>query len=378
MKYNPEIHHRKSIRTKGHDYSQTGFYFVTICTHARLHLFGNINNGIMKLNAAGEIANTCWLAIPEHFPNVVLHAYIIMPDHIHGIIELTNEPGSGSKNFSPLKPSTLITPFKSPSRTIGSIVRGFKIGVTKWFRQNHPAKFPPKQPVWQRNYHDRIIQNEKSFNRITKYIINNPGKWEKGRKILHPFSMNFQKIWETHKSALTDFIKSKIDDPSLADDILQEVSIKLFDNLERKTGIQNHKAWLYQVARNTIADHYRKNKKTETLSIDPETSENPNVCFCDLSGFIIQTYLPKKYSEPLYLSDIEQKSQKEIAETLNLSLTATKSRIQRGRKKLKELIADCIDISYNNKGQIIDFELKTNCNLPPEILTEIKKLNLTF
>ena len=190
--------------------------------------------------------------------------------------------------------------------------------------------------------------------------------------------MNFQKIWETHKSALTDFIKSKIDDPSLADDILQEISIKLFDNLERKTGIQNHKAWLYQVARNTIADHYRKNKKTEPLSADLETSENPNVCFCDLSGFVIQTYLPKEYSEPLYLSDIEQKSQKEIAETLNLTLTATKSRIQRGRKKLKELIADCIDISYNNKGQINDFELKKDCKLPSEILVEMKKLNLTF
>lgn len=189
--------------------------------------------------------------------------------------------------------------------------------------------------------------------------------------------MNFQKIWQTHKSALTDFIKSKIDDPSLVDDILQEVSIKLFDNL-RQTEIQNYKAWLYQVARNTIADHYRKNKKTEPLIIDTKTSENPNVCFCDLSGFVIQTYLPKKYSEPLYMSDIEQKSQKEIAEILNLSLTATKSRIQRGRKKLKELIADCINISYNNKGQITDFELRKNCKLPLEILTEMNKLNLSF
>lgn len=372
MKYNPKIHHRKSIRTKGYDYSQAGFYFVTICTHKRIHLFGNIHNGIMILNDAGEIANTCWLDIPKHFPNVILHAYIIMPDHVHGIIELTNE--SGAKNFSPLKQSPSSTPFRSPSRTVGSIVRGFKIEVTKWFRHNQPDEFPPKQPVWQRNYHDRIIQNEKSFNRITNYILNNPKKWERGEQFFTPF----QKIWDEHKSELTNFIKSKIDDPSLVDDILQEVSIKLFDNLERQTEIQNHKAWLYQVARNTIADHYRKNKKTEPLSVDPETSENPNVCFCDLSGFVIQTYLPKKYSEPLYLSDIEQKSQKEIAETLNLSLAATKSRIQRGRKKLKELIADCIDISYNNKGQITDFGLRKDCKLPPEILAEIKKLNLAF
>lgn len=191
--------------------------------------------------------------------------------------------------------------------------------------------------------------------------------------------MNFRKIWETNKSEISNFIKSKIDDVSLVEDILQEVSIKLFDNLQRKTEIQNYKAWLYQVARNTIADYYRKNKKIEALtSVNLQTTENQNVCFCDLSGFIIQTYLPKKYSEPLYLSDIEQKSQKEIAEILNLSLTATKSRIQRGRKKLKELIADCIDISYNNKGQVSDFELKKDCKLPPEILAEMKELNLTF
>jgi RNA polymerase sigma-70 factor (ECF subfamily) len=131
------------------------------------------------------------------------------------------------------------------------------------------------------------------------------------------------------------------------------------------------------VARNTIADYYRKNKKSAELTLPiSEKADVSNTCLCDLSSFIIQTYIPKKYSEPLYLSDIEQKSQKEIAETLGLSLTATKSRIQRGRKKLKKIVSDYVEISYNNNGQITDFQLKKNNELPKELIDEIEKLNL--
>ena len=86
MTYNPNIHHRKSIRLKGYDYTQAGLYFITICCQNRECLFGNIINGEMILNDAGNIANECWLAIPNHFPNVVLHEFVIMPNHIHGII----------------------------------------------------------------------------------------------------------------------------------------------------------------------------------------------------------------------------------------------------------------------------------------------------
>ncbi|MDZ4669160.1 MAG: transposase, partial [bacterium] len=101
-KYNPNIHHRQSIRLKGYDYSQAGLYFITICCQNRARLFGKIDVGAkifspqMILNDAGKIATECWLNIPNHFPNVVLHEFIIMPNHIHGIVELT-----GAKIFMP-------------------------------------------------------------------------------------------------------------------------------------------------------------------------------------------------------------------------------------------------------------------------------------
>lgn len=189
--------------------------------------------------------------------------------------------------------------------------------------------------------------------------------------------MTFNEIWDQHKRHLLNFIKTKMDDEHIAEDILQEVSIKLVDNLNRKTEIKNYKTWLFQVARNTIADYYRKKEKQAHLSMpQSEVITNSSACVCDLSGFVIQTYLPEKYSRPLYLSDIEQKPQQEIAEMLNLSLTATKSRIQRARKKLKELVSVCIDISYNNKGQVSDFQLKKNCELPQELKAEMERINL--
>lgn len=191
--------------------------------------------------------------------------------------------------------------------------------------------------------------------------------------------MTFNNIWNTHKDHLLNFIKSKLDNEQIAKDLLQDVGIKLFDNLTRKTDIKNHKTWLFQVTRNTIADYYRKNKTHTELPLnEPEIDTNYSPCVCDLSGFIIQNYLPEKYSTPLYLSAIEQKPQQDIAKTLNLSVTATKSRIQRGRKKLNKLISKCVNLSYNAKGEIFDFELKPNCELPPELKIEMKRINLTL
>jgi REP element-mobilizing transposase RayT len=147
----------------------------------------------MVLNDAGEIANCCWLQIPEHFPDVFLHEHIIMPNHVHGIIELTKSP-VGVENFQPLQSindSAIIVRVqnfeprpqnfdpqrneyqKIISRSIGSIVRGFKIGVTKWFRNNTDI-----ENIWQRNYYEHIIRNEHSYEHIADYIIGNPDKWE--------------------------------------------------------------------------------------------------------------------------------------------------------------------------------------------------------
>lgn len=137
MKFDPNIHHRRSIRLQNYDYSQSGAYFITICTQNRQCLFGNVVYGKMILNEFGNIVKNFWLEIPQHFRHVVLDEFVVMPNHVHGIIMLNengtkNKQNVRAKNFSPLHNNR----YRSPSRTLGSIVRGFKIGVTKWFRQN--------------------------------------------------------------------------------------------------------------------------------------------------------------------------------------------------------------------------------------------------
>jgi len=145
----------------------------------------------MQLNDAGKMANQCWLEIPTHFPDVILHEHIIMPNHVHGVVEFAvgannyspndddanGGANGGANNYSPNDDDADIgakdfSPLRSPSKTIGSVVRGFKIGVTKWMRQNTDI-----HNVWQRNYYEHIIRNEQSFQTISDYIINNPAKW---------------------------------------------------------------------------------------------------------------------------------------------------------------------------------------------------------
>ena len=166
--FGPDKHHRRSIRLPGYDYSRAGAYFVTICVQDRACLFGDIADGVMRLNDAGRVVERCWHEIPIHFPHVELDEFVIMPNHVHGIIVIV-ENHVAAKNFSPL-------PERRPagtSGTIGSIIRGFKIGVTKWFRENTVV-----QTVWQRNYYEHIIRNDESLNRIREYIANNPREWE--------------------------------------------------------------------------------------------------------------------------------------------------------------------------------------------------------
>ena len=164
--YDPHKHHRRSIRLKGYDYTRPGSYFVTICTHNREHLFGNIVNERMELNPLGQRVHQYWGEIPNHFPHATLDEYVVMPNHVHGIIVM--EVNVGANNYSPRRQP------RGTSKTIGSIIRGFKIGVTQWTRQNTDI-----HTVWQRNYYEHIIRNEAALQRIRQYIINNPLKWKK-------------------------------------------------------------------------------------------------------------------------------------------------------------------------------------------------------
>ena len=166
--YNPKIHHRQSMRLKDYDYSQDGYYFVTICTENKTEYFGEIIDGKMVLNEMGKIVNQCWLEIPEHFPDVSLDEHIIMPNHLHGIIAIENNNRVvGNENFRSLRGW-----HGAKSRSLSSIIRGLKIGVTKWCHQNN-CEFQ-----WQKSFYDHIIRNEKELDKIRKYIFENPPKWE--------------------------------------------------------------------------------------------------------------------------------------------------------------------------------------------------------
>ena len=184
--YNPTIHHRRSIRLKGYDYSQAGMYFVTICCQNHISRFGKIENGEMMMNEFGKIAYNEWYKTCDIRSNVQLDAFVVMPNHIHGIIVITDD-GRGvshTPNNEPHTPNNdnqgnsgvCDTPLRSPSNTVGAIVRGYKSAVTKQLNQ-----LGYTHSIWQRDYHEHIIRNEQSYQYIANYIINNPKKWKNDR-----------------------------------------------------------------------------------------------------------------------------------------------------------------------------------------------------
>ncbi|WKN41101.1 transposase [Tunicatimonas pelagia] len=170
-----------SARASWWDYGSNAAYFVTICTKNRIHYFGQVIQGEMQLSEIGIMADTCWQAIPEHFPFVKLGNHIIMPNHVHGIIiidKMDDERMVETQNLAFLRASSTNTPknkFGPQSQNLASIIRGFKIGVTKSARRVQPNF------TWQSRYHDHVIRNEKSFRNISRYITNNPRKWSEDR-----------------------------------------------------------------------------------------------------------------------------------------------------------------------------------------------------
>jgi REP element-mobilizing transposase RayT len=190
-------HNRLSIRLAGYDYSQAGAYFITVCTHNRAHLFGeirgeNTNTPEMILNDLGKMVKKCWKEIPQHFPDVELDEFVVMPNHIHGILAImtiqnvgvqnVGVQNVGVQNFEPLRNQFQhIIP-----RSIGSVIRGFKIGVTKWCRAKSPGF-----SVWQRGYFEHVIRDDGSIKRIREYIVQNPTKWDIDRENRRPKSTPF-------------------------------------------------------------------------------------------------------------------------------------------------------------------------------------------
>ena len=215
--YNPYIHHRRSIRLKGFDYSQEGFYFITICCENRKHRFGEIENGEMILNECGQIAYNEWVKLSERFPNFELDVFQIMPNHIHGIIALVgatlavapndvddavapndvddtvapndvdshndsvapndvdSHNDSVAPNNSDIRATARVAPTVAP--TVSDMVGAYKSLVANGCLDIYKSKNQTMGKLWQRNYYEHIIRNEQSYLTISKYIMNNPSKW---------------------------------------------------------------------------------------------------------------------------------------------------------------------------------------------------------
>jgi len=189
---------------KGWDYRRPGFYFVTVCTQNREHLFGEIINGKMVLNEFGNVVSNQWKKIPNHFPTVRLDAFVVMPDHIHGILhivervdgpvgakhsgeEILNNQSICHRNASPLQCNRPIRPRGTKPGSLSSVMQNYLSVTTRKINQ---IRGTPGSRVWQRNYYDQIIWNDDLLKRIRKYIRNNPMKWtlKHGHSIKKDFS----------------------------------------------------------------------------------------------------------------------------------------------------------------------------------------------
>ena len=171
--YHSDLHKRHSIRLQGYDYSKVGAYFVTVCTKDRECLFGDVRDGEICLNTLGVFVRKCWNDLSSRYASVELDAFVIMPNHVHGIVTI----GVGAGLALPESENCTTTHNQgaaSSAPTLWDIVRTFKsisaIGVNRLLMRSG-------QPVWQRNYYEHIIRNEDELNHIREYIMNNPIQW---------------------------------------------------------------------------------------------------------------------------------------------------------------------------------------------------------
>jgi REP element-mobilizing transposase RayT len=167
---------RRSIRLKEYDYSQAGGYFVTMCVRNRECLFGKIIESEMKMNGFGEIVKECWDEIPNNYRNTEIDEFVVMPNHIHGIImildDLKSDDVVGAIHELPLQMDII----KRRQMLLPKIIGRFKMNSAKRINE---IRNSPGVPVWQRNYFEHVIRTEKELNHIREYIINNPTGWPK-------------------------------------------------------------------------------------------------------------------------------------------------------------------------------------------------------
>lgn len=171
------MHRRKSIRLRGYDYSQAGAYFITVCTKDRKELLGTIRDGKMRASPIGRIVQACWAALPTHYPNVQLDAFVVMPNHVHGIIVILDDDPNRKQVGEGLRPSPTGKTRNRPP--LSEIVRAFKSFSARRINEQTARG---GESFWQRGYYDHIIRHERSLERIRDYILTNPLRWQYDRE----------------------------------------------------------------------------------------------------------------------------------------------------------------------------------------------------
>ncbi|WP_353562827.1 transposase [Longimonas sp.] len=178
----------ESARHPTWDYRSPGWYFVTICTHQRAHFFGTIQNDIMGLSAAGCVAHQFWTTIPDHFDHVRLDAFVVMPNHVHGLLGIMSTPNDSVETLDsnvstggdnePVDDSVSrhMSRISPDPGSVPTIIRSYKSACTKRIRRAGAPDF-----AWQSRYHDRIVRSEREFHAIRQYITNNPAQWTHDR-----------------------------------------------------------------------------------------------------------------------------------------------------------------------------------------------------
>jgi len=167
----------ESTRLPEWDYASAGWYFVTICVKNRQPAFGRIQNGEMRFSALGEIAHRFLANIPDHYPHTQLDAFVVMPDHVHAIIVINDEPNVETSHGTSLHP-----PRKQINRKFGplqpgslsKIIQAYKAAVTRQARREGVSEF-----AWQERFHDHIVRDDQSLQNIRAYILDNPEKWDR-------------------------------------------------------------------------------------------------------------------------------------------------------------------------------------------------------
>jgi REP element-mobilizing transposase RayT len=174
----PDIHHRRSLRLKGYDYSQAGAYFVTICSRSRECILGCVDDGEMRLNNAGCMVQVVWDDIPSHYAGIDTDAFIIMPNHIHAIIVIVGAAPCGrpdSDDGQARGPA----PTGNTTLSLADVVHRFKTMTTKRYADGVKQIGWPafSGHLWQRNYYEHVIRDEDDLNRIRQYVMDNPARW---------------------------------------------------------------------------------------------------------------------------------------------------------------------------------------------------------